>query len=31
MIGYMIKKTEEQAGSRKKSSSAFFDKLYIAD
>jgi len=30
-MGYMIKKTEAQAGSKKNNSSAFFERLYIAD
>ena len=31
MIGYMIKKTEAHAGSKKNNSKAFFESLYIAD
>jgi hypothetical protein len=31
MMGYMIKKTEAQAESKKNRLSAFFDRLYIAD
>ena len=30
-MGYMIKKTEAQAGSKKNKSNAFFERLYIAD
>jgi hypothetical protein len=30
-MGYIIKKTEEHAGSKKNSYSAFFERLYIAD
>jgi hypothetical protein len=31
MMGYIIKKTEAQAGSKKNKSNAFFERLYIAD